>query len=289
MLSGSRSRRLPHGSSLSICHVNKRESRSAQCTQAGNIRTAAGLVRQHGRDFSPLSSCSEAERDRIEAEVGGYLKACAGNVARLEASVPAVNGAVNATAVAHQHGVVRVVLMCWLELITCVLGTGGMYIAYMGGLYGPRFLDHMTRVGPRLRVRASVGSSQCWICSCIDVATSSPCNRYSVVTEPVRAPRQCLILSERLQAVGRAFDNMRSQRALQLARQQQRRPSRTQPVRCAQLTARAFPPYQCLRCCAVRAYAATKTPACSRGTRLALRCLPSCPVCCTRSASQSVS
>ena len=42
---------------------------------------------------------------------------------------------------------------------------------------------------------------------------------------------QCLILSERLQAIGRAFDQMRSQRAVQLARQQQRRASRTQPVR----------------------------------------------------------
>ena len=90
--------------------------------QAGNIRTAAGLVRQHHRDFSPLASCSEAERDRIEAEVGGYLKACAANVARLEASVPAVNGVANATAVAHQHGVVRGralrarhMLRCWMR------------------------------------------------------------------------------------------------------------------------------------------------------------------------------
>ena len=76
-------------------------------------------MRQHGRDFSPLASCSEAERDRIEAEVGGYLKACAANVARLEGSVPAVNGAVNATAVAHQHGVVRAVLTCRLSTACC--------------------------------------------------------------------------------------------------------------------------------------------------------------------------
>jgi len=80
-------------------------------------------VRQHGRDFSPLSSCSEAERDRIEAEVGGYLKACAANVARLEGSVPAVNGAVNATAVAHQHGVVRVALRRWID-VCCWLNEG---------------------------------------------------------------------------------------------------------------------------------------------------------------------
>jgi transposase-like protein len=47
----------------------------------------------------------------LHRQVGGYLKACAANVSRLEASVPAVNGAVNGganvTAVAHRHGVVR--------------------------------------------------------------------------------------------------------------------------------------------------------------------------------------
>ncbi len=71
----------------------------------------------------------------------------------------------------------------------------------------------------------------------------SRCNQVQTA-KPVPVPSQCLILSERLQAVGRAFDHMRSQRAMQLARQQQRRTSRTQPVRGTELTLRGMTPHR---------------------------------------------
>lgn len=55
--------------------------------------------------------CSEAERDRIEEQVGKYMRSCTDNIARLEASVnaekPGSRG-LNAHMVAHRHGVVGV-------------------------------------------------------------------------------------------------------------------------------------------------------------------------------------
>ena len=50
--------------------------------------------------------CSEAERDRIEEQVGAFVRTCTDNIARLEASV-AAEPALNAHVVAHRHGAVR--------------------------------------------------------------------------------------------------------------------------------------------------------------------------------------
>ena len=54
---------------------------------------------------------SEAERDRIEEQVGRYMRSCTANISRLEASLgadqPGARG-LNSHMVAHRHGVVRV-------------------------------------------------------------------------------------------------------------------------------------------------------------------------------------
>ena len=54
--------------------------------------------------------CSEAERDRIEEQVGLYMRSCTDNIARLEGSLaPGQPGAqnLNPHGLAHRHGVVR--------------------------------------------------------------------------------------------------------------------------------------------------------------------------------------
>lgn len=54
----------------------------------------------------PAGRCSEAERDRIEEQVGAFVRTCTDNIARLEASV-AAEPVLNAHVVAHRHGAVR--------------------------------------------------------------------------------------------------------------------------------------------------------------------------------------
>lgn len=54
--------------------------------------------------------CSEAERDRIEEQVGLYMRSCTDNIARLEASLaPGQPGiqSLNPHGLAHRHGVVQ--------------------------------------------------------------------------------------------------------------------------------------------------------------------------------------
>jgi len=76
------------------------------------VQAVGDLCRRHRRDFIQPSACSEAERDRIEAEIGQYMKACTSNIARLEKGIPSAQQAaagkagVNASSVAHCHGVV---------------------------------------------------------------------------------------------------------------------------------------------------------------------------------------
>lgn len=80
--------------------------------QAKTVQAVGDLCRHHRRDFIQRGACSEAERDRIEAEIGQYMKACSANIARLEQGIPSAqevaNGraAANASTVAHCHGVV---------------------------------------------------------------------------------------------------------------------------------------------------------------------------------------
>lgn len=82
--------------------------------QARTVQVTGDLCRRHRRDFLQLHTCTEAERDRIEAEIGQYIKACTANIAKLESAVrgpddvgasPAAD-AVNASTAAHYHGVV---------------------------------------------------------------------------------------------------------------------------------------------------------------------------------------
>ena len=54
--------------------------------------------------------CSEAERDRIEEQVGLYMRSCTDNISRLEASLaPGQPGiqSLNPHSLAHRHGVVQ--------------------------------------------------------------------------------------------------------------------------------------------------------------------------------------
>ena len=53
--------------------------------------------------------CSEVERDRIEEQVGRYMRSCTANIARLEASIKADQPGVrslNPHMIVHRHGVV---------------------------------------------------------------------------------------------------------------------------------------------------------------------------------------
>ena len=90
-------------------------SRARWAAQAKTVQATGDLCRRHRKDFLQLHTCSEAERDRIEAEIGQYIKSCTANIARLEAGVPQPNHAgasgpaarVTASTAAHCHGVVR--------------------------------------------------------------------------------------------------------------------------------------------------------------------------------------
>lgn len=78
--------------------------------QAGTIQTVGDLCKRHRKDFLQPNTCTEAERDRIEAEIGQYIKACTTNIARLDGGVQqgkSGGGEVNASTAAHCHGVVR--------------------------------------------------------------------------------------------------------------------------------------------------------------------------------------
>lgn len=78
--------------------------------QAGTIQAVGDLYKRHRKDFLQPNTCTEAERDRIEAEIGQYIKACTTNIARLEGGVQhgkTGSGEVNASTAAHCHGVVR--------------------------------------------------------------------------------------------------------------------------------------------------------------------------------------
>ena len=232
--------------------------------QASNIRAAAGLVRQHQRDFSPLSTCSDAERDRIEAEVRATTSPdvlavlCRSNRAfslgkwqpklphsvagrglsqslRGQCGAPGSqrsgsqrrgqrrgqrhSGGAPTRRGARRAGIVETPSHAWPRACWCAARRSMKLCA-------------MARGPARQRVELCTGVAVRWAAA---VRTSmiklSDAQHHVHVCPPLlRAFSQCLILSERLQAIGRAFDQLRSQRAVQLARQQLRRSSRTQPV-----------------------------------------------------------
>ncbi|CAL5220930.1 g3028 [Coccomyxa viridis] len=75
---------------------------------AKNINALKAFVRGHQRDYVQAGRCSEAERDRIEEQVGLYMRSCTDNIARLEGSLaPGQPGAqnLNPHGLAHRHGV----------------------------------------------------------------------------------------------------------------------------------------------------------------------------------------
>ncbi|CAK0783174.1 hypothetical protein CVIRNUC_006373 [Coccomyxa viridis] len=81
---------------------------SAAVEVAKNISALSAFVREHQRDYVQAGRCSEAERDRIEEQVGLYMRSCTDNIARLEASLaPGQPGiqSLNPHGLAHRHGV----------------------------------------------------------------------------------------------------------------------------------------------------------------------------------------
>ena len=79
-----------------------------------SIAALAAFIRASRADYTTPGAVSEAERDRIEAEAGGYVRACAGQVAALERAVATAGGGASAspastttapTVSAHRHGV----------------------------------------------------------------------------------------------------------------------------------------------------------------------------------------
>ncbi|BDA47671.1 Syntaxin-18 [Coccomyxa sp. Obi] len=75
---------------------------------AKNINALRAFVKEHQRDYVQSGRCSEVERDRIEEQVGRYMRSCTANIARLEASIKADQPGVrslNPHMIAHRHGV----------------------------------------------------------------------------------------------------------------------------------------------------------------------------------------
>ena len=72
--------------------------------QMGHIHTMQEFIACHRRDYVEPSRCSKKERDRIESEVGMFVKTCQQQIELLKGT--ATQGG-NESAVAHQHGVVR--------------------------------------------------------------------------------------------------------------------------------------------------------------------------------------
>ncbi|KAK9905533.1 hypothetical protein WJX75_001699 [Coccomyxa subellipsoidea] len=75
---------------------------------AKNVDALRAFVKEHQRDYLQSGRISEAERDRIEEQVGRYMRSCTANISRLEASLgadqPGARG-LNSHMVAHRHGV----------------------------------------------------------------------------------------------------------------------------------------------------------------------------------------
>ena len=161
--------------------------------------------------------CSEAERDRIEEQVGAFVRTCTDNIARLEASV-AAEPALNAHVVAHRHGAVR--------------DLPGQHHVRLDTTHGtprharkgpPQKKGHVQKQGHHLGealLRYQLLGQLCILSRAFGHLKT--CKDHALVNAIARAV-QALILSERLHAVGSAFDRCRSLRYQQLLQQQRRR------------------------------------------------------------------
>ena len=95
---------------------------------------------------------SEAERDRIEAEAGGFVRACNGHVAALERSAAGSSGAStsSATVTAHRHGVA-------LILAERLAGVSGVFDRARAARYGAAAA---ARAAGEARLRAAAGAAR---------------------------------------------------------------------------------------------------------------------------------
>ena len=86
---------------------------------AASLSRKGASVLMSGAPACVSGCCSEAERDRIEEQVGLFVRTCNSNIVRLEASVqqqqeqqqgrqPGTAQAINPHVTAHRHGIVRV-------------------------------------------------------------------------------------------------------------------------------------------------------------------------------------
>lgn len=103
-----------HMAKLKASHILRALSRksvflAAAADIAKTIQAVGDLCKRHRRDFLLPNTCTEAERDRIEAEIGQYIRTCTGNISRLEDGVPhdfsGKDRGCNASTAAHCHGV----------------------------------------------------------------------------------------------------------------------------------------------------------------------------------------
>lgn len=99
------------------------------------MQAVGDLCRRHRRDFIQPGACSEAERDRIEAEIGTYVKACTENIARLENGIPGAErvesgkAGINATTAAHCHGMVGDPLILFIAGCACFFALAAWLLA----------------------------------------------------------------------------------------------------------------------------------------------------------------
>ncbi|KAI3430361.1 hypothetical protein D9Q98_004956 [Chlorella vulgaris] len=86
---------------------------------ANNVSGLRAYLREHQRDYAQLGRLSEAERDRIEEEVGAYVRSCSANIDKLQqmlaaappgagASPSRAAAAPNTDLMAHRQGQVLI-------------------------------------------------------------------------------------------------------------------------------------------------------------------------------------
>ncbi|KAL4854768.1 DNA polymerase iota [Chlorella vulgaris] len=86
---------------------------------ANNVSGLRAYLREHQRDYAQLGRLSEAERDRIEEEVGAYVRSCSANIDKLQqmlaaappgagASPARAAAALNTDLTAHRQGQVLI-------------------------------------------------------------------------------------------------------------------------------------------------------------------------------------
>ncbi|KAK9789366.1 hypothetical protein WJX73_002415 [Symbiochloris irregularis] len=75
---------------------------------AQNVENLTAYVQQNRRDYVQPGRLSEVERDRVEAQVGDFIRTCKQNIVKLQDSVAAERASLSTDTVAHRLGVALV-------------------------------------------------------------------------------------------------------------------------------------------------------------------------------------